>query len=881
MPGLRGGTAAWTDIIRLPGDPFRTDALGVAMTDVTPSARSVSLPLPRTPLIGREHDAAAVVGLLRRDDVPLVTLTGPGGVGKTRLALQVATEVAGDFADGVRFVELAGVRDPGLVLPAIAAAYGLGDEGTRTAAEQLVAQLRARRSLLVLDNLEQVVEAAAGIAGLLRQCPHLKVLATSRVVLRVSDEHDVPVHPLPAPDAVQLFVTRARAASPAFALTAANQAAVAAICTRLDGLPLAIELAAARVRALSPAALLARLEDSLSLLTGGARDQPVRLRSLRDAIAWSYDLLSPDEQALFRRLAVFAGGFDLAAAKAVAGDGAGDLDALDGVASLVEQSIVQPFGFHEAEEPRYRMLETVREFGLERLAASGEEATVRGAHAVYVLAAVEAAMARLFSPEFDRVAARLDAELDNVRAALAWLDGAGDPDVGLRLAAAMFLHWYVRGAYREGRRHLERALARADRAPTPARAMALTGAGWLARQHGDREAAAPLVTEALAVARAAGDREVEAVALAFLGFGDLERDDYDGAARQMEAALALHLEIETVVGEGHRQPWSTGLPTEVVALCGNLVQVALARNDVAAAASYLAEARRRNQALGGAPWLQSYLDRCQGDLALARGDQEGALAAYRTSLDHAWVHELRPHLPEPITGIANVVLARGQAERAARLLATAAALREEIGAVQGWGRRVHERVEAAVRAALPPEAFAEAWGAGAALPLEEAITEALQAADPDRGTTVAPAPPDLAGAAGLTVREREVLRLLAQGLSDRDIAAALFLSPRTSAATSPTFSRSWDSTPAPPPPCLPSATAFPGPDSPRRVELLGCLPPIYRSVRQFLVTPRHQLEPHRGECSRGTVTQTLRRSDGMVAANSVVRTPRVRGAMPA
>jgi DNA-binding CsgD family transcriptional regulator len=300
----------------------------------------------------------------------------------------------------------------------------------------------------------------------------------------------------------------------------------------------------------------------------------------------------------------------------------------------------------------------------------------------------------------------------------------------------------------------------------------------LARLHGDREAAPPLLTEGLAVARAVGDREIEAVALAYLGLVDLDRGVYERATRGMEAALALHLELEAAPGAGRGQVWTTGMRTQAVALCTNLGQVALARNDVKAAERYQAEARRRHRALGFG-WLQSYIARCQGDLALARGDQEGALAAYRESLECARDRAERRFLAEPIAGIAGVVGARGQPERATRLLAAAAALREQIGAPQGWGRPEHQRAEAAAQAALPPEAFAAAWTAGTALPLEEAITEALQAADPAEVATPTPASPDLAVAAGLTVREAEVLRLLAQGLKDREIGEALSISPHT------------------------------------------------------------------------------------------------------
>ena len=752
-----------------------------------PGARSgrglpLGLPTSPTPMIGRERESAEVVALLRRDDVRLLTLTGPGGAGKTRLALRVTEELDPNFADGVAYVPLASVPVADAVAATIAQVLDVREDGP-SIVDRLRIALRDRAVLLVADNFEHVLAAAPLVVDLLATCPSLKVLVTSRARLRVTGEHAYPVPPLTLPDAgarasvaavagsdaVRLFVARARAVDPSFALADAEATTVAELCRRVDGLPLAIELAAAWAPILPPAALLARLEPRLPLLTGGARDLPTRQQTMRDAIAWSHDLLAPGEQDLFRRLAVFAGGFGLEAVEAVAGaeeEGAEVLPGLfRGVAALVDKSLIGRGGGHD-EAPRFRMLETVREFALERLEEGGEAEAVRRRHAAHYLALAEEAEPALWGPDPQQWLERLQAEHDNLRTALTWTTAGAEPEWGVRLAGALWPFWRLRFFPGEGRRWLERALARCGETPSLSRAKALLGVGTLAWAQSDYARAEPALAEAVCAYQALGDPVGTGRVRLALGRLCWDRGDFDRAAACCEEALDLFRGRD----DG---PWlAQGLH--------NLALVAQQRGEYDRAETLFAEALDRWRAAGFRWGLSCCVPGHVGDVARARGDLGRAVAQYQDGLVKCHEQADTENVCWILIGLATIAMAWRQPARAARLLGAAETLIGSLDApLMPTERADFDRTAAAVRDLLGDAEFAVQVAAGRATQIDQVVAEAREIVPAAGNGRPSRSTERIDGQASLTARELEVLRLVVAGCTDRQIADALFLSPRT------------------------------------------------------------------------------------------------------
>jgi predicted ATPase/serine/threonine protein kinase len=731
--------------------------------------RPSNLPVPRTAFIGREPEAEALLQLLSREDVRLVTLTGPGGIGKTRLALQVTGDIAGQFPGGVCFVALSSVQEPGLIASTIAQAAGVSETGNQTLQETLKEYVSglSHPMLLVLDNFEHLVTGAPVIADLLTTGPKLKAVVTSQAPLHVYGEHEFPVPPLALPDlqalpsveelsrlpAVALFVERARAVKREFALTKENAPAVAAICSRLDGLPLAIELAAARIKLLSPSAMLARLESRLNLLTGGALDLPTRQQTLRSTVDWSYSLLNASEQTLFRRLSVFSGGCTLEGVEAVC-DTKGDLglDVLNGMASMVDKSLVQQ-AEQADNETRFSLLSTIREYALERLAESEDEPATRRAHAAYYLVlAEEGAEDAGIRPEW---LDRFEVEHDNFRLALDYLIKTSNADWGLRLGAALFHFWETREHLTEGRDAIAKLLALEGSAARPKlRARLLFAAGVLAAEQGDDTSARLLLEESLESCLDLNDNRGVAVALNALAVSARDRGELAAATLLFERCVAIWKDL--------------GDSADIARALSNLANVMKLQGEYARASSLYDECLtmfRKAKDERGVAWTLNYqgdVAREKSDFVAARSFCEQSLAAFRQlrdgwgiastlsdlaglCSDQACNAEARRLYGQSVKlfqelghkrGIARVLeclaadaAAQSNSELSLHLAGAAAALRHRLGTplTPAEQPRLEKALEFA-RRTLGNAAGLTAWMEGWGMPVDQALEEALNSA---------------------------------------------------------------------------------------------------------------------------------------------------------
>jgi predicted ATPase/DNA-binding CsgD family transcriptional regulator len=742
-----------------------------------------NLPPQPTRLIGRQREIGLALALLREEQTRLLTLTGPGGVGKTQLAVAVALSLAADCPDGIWFVDLTRLADPALLWSAIAQTLGIRETRGRPIADDVLAHIAGRRLLLILDNFEHLMPARLHVGQLLAATSGPRLLVTSRERLRLRWEHTVPVPPLAAPQpredadlaalltspSVALFLERARAVAPDFELTTQIGLQVGSLCARLDGLPLAIELAAARANVLSPAQMLARLRERAWPPTWGVPDAPDRHQTLQDAIGWSYDLLPEPERLLFRRLSVFSGGWTLEEADAVAATASIGLDGLDGLSALIDKSLVTAATGPAEGEPRFAMLETVREYAAEQLRLSGEEEATRRLHAGYFLHLAEAAEPEINTARQQQWLAILEQELPNVRAALQWLYDRGDDDWwGLRLATALWRFWWVRSHYSEGRAQLARFLVLAGPgAPSDQRARALQASGELAFRHGAPKEARRLLEQALEIRRAADDRLGTAETLRSLGRLALDERRHPEARTLLEASLAIEREL------GYRR----GLPW----VLSYLSWLAEFDQDYEGARALLDEGLAACRELGDEEGCARFF-LAYGRLAIERQDLATARARTIDALSIFARLDYQYGVAYALEALANVEVADGQPERGRRIGSVAARLRETTGVPAAGEFRVrHERSQARACDLLGADRARAAWALGQAMSVEQVLAEALAAG------SESPAPPSPAAAPAaapervrpLTPRELEVLRLVAQGRTQAQIARALVITVAT------------------------------------------------------------------------------------------------------